>query len=106
MLIVRHAMKLQDSYLSLARLAHSAFEIGQGPVGTRVPGRRNQQGMVHTGLEGKPTPAFIRPFRRAAAAGEANAKPLQNRNRVRMDRIARIGETDRAGNAVFEAPRV
>src|SRR2546425_1161686 len=62
--------------------------------------------MVRTRLKRKPTPAFIRAFRRATAPGEANAQPLQNRKRVQVDRIARIGETGRAGNAVFEALRV
>src|SRR5436309_8085358 len=106
MLVVRHAMKLQDSDLAMARLAHSAFEISHSPVGPRVPGRRNQQGMVHTRLKGKPAPAFIRAFRRAAAPGESNAQPLQNRKGVQVDRIARIGETGWARNAVFEAVRV
>ena len=62
--------------------------------------------MVHARLVSESASPFVWVFGRAAAPGETNAQPLQNRQGARMNRVARIGETARARNALLDTARV
>ena len=102
---VGHAVKLKHGDSTSACLVHRPLEVVERPVRPGIARRWNQKRMVHAGLESESASPFVRVFGRAAAPGETDAQPPQNRKRVGVYCIARISETDRARNALLEAPR-
>src|SRR6266498_1852841 len=59
--------------------------------------------MICARLESDPTSPFVRVLWSASPPGQANAQPLENRKRARINRIARISETDRSRNPMLGA---
>src|SRR5262245_24216533 len=96
-------MKLQNGDMAVVRLSERAFEILESPIRSRVSRGRNQQGMIDARFISKAAPPFVRVLWCAAATRQPDAEFPENRKGARHNGVARISETDRPGNAVFDA---
>ena len=96
MFSIGDTVELQNGNAALARLIRRTFEIVQCPIGPRITGGGNQQRVIDAGFVGEAAAPFVRMFGGAAAAGEAKAEFLQDRQRVGVNRVAGVAEADRA----------
>ena len=105
-LAVGNAVELEDGDATTPPLLRRPTEVLQRPGWPSIAGGGDEQRMIPFRFVGHASARFVGELRLGTPAGPAETHLLKQRNRPGMDRITRVGEADRLGNAVLQAELV